>query len=132
MSRKSASERTGTARQERPVVITCIGRSSSRSSRASPSARDLRLFVCVVDLGNDLEGALSHDDLDWLSIFEFDINRQDSDSDFVKDSLPAIAAVGKRDHGLARERSPCSDNRMAGKRDLTHRRKDTQASQYLF
>jgi len=93
------------------------------------SARDLGLLVWIVDLVDDFKLALSHDDLHRLSVFKLDIDRQDSDPDFVKDPLPAIATVGKRDHAQARERSPCADDRMTCERDLTSGREDTQASQ---
>ena len=66
-----------------------------------------------------------------LSVFKLDIDRQDSDPDFVKDALPAIAAVGKRDHTFPRECGPRADNRMARKRNLARGREDAQASQYF-
>src|SRR6185369_7377393 len=81
-------------------------------------ARDFGLLVWIVDLADDFELALRHDDLHWLSIFKFDIDRQDADADFVKDALPAIAAVGQRDHTLAREGGPRADDRMAREGDL--------------
>src|SRR5829696_2213477 len=96
------------------------------------SACDFGLFVRIVDLVDDFEGALSHHHLDGLSIFEFDIDRQNTDADFVKDPLPAVAAVRQWDHAFACQGSPGADNRMARKRNLAHGRKDTQASQRLF
>ena len=93
-SRRSANDLIGTARQVNPVEIVCIGKLSSRSSRASPSAR--ASSACswrVVNLIDDLEFTLRHYDLNGLAVPEFNINGKDTDSDFVIDALPPNTAL---------------------------------------
>ena len=75
--------------------------------------------------------SLGHNHLHRLAVFKFDIDRQDSDPDFVKDALPSVSAFGNRNHAFACEGGPGADNRMARKRNLARGREDTQASQHF-
>src|SRR5690349_16135884 len=52
----------------------------------SERARNFCLLVSVVEFVQDLKLSLRHDHLDRPPVFKFNIDRQHSDSDFVKDA----------------------------------------------
>src|ERR1043166_5637902 len=122
---RKRSHRNGDTRQSsrdrlyRQTLVEIFTRESERT-------REFSLFLTVVDLVEDLKLALRHLDLDRITISEFDIDRQDSNADFVINALPTVATFGHWYHVFFRECGPGADDRMPSKRNLAHRREDAQ------
>src|SRR5262249_6744246 len=98
----------------------------------SERARNFSLLVTVVNLATNLELALCHHHAHRLAVFEFDVHRQDTDSDFMFYMTPSVAIFRKWHDALARKAIPRAGNRMARKRQLNRRCEDAQSTERTF
>src|SRR5882672_9159256 len=126
------SQRANRDRQERQAGGDNLNRKSFVKVFYGQTQRpcDLRLLVWVVNLTVDLKLSLRHYHLHRHAIFEFDVNRKDTNADFMMNARPAIATFGERDNSFARQRVPRTDNWMPGKRNFACGREDSETAQH--
>ena len=86
----------------------------------------------VFNLAANLEFPLRHHHPSGLAVFELDVNRKNSNADFMLDADPAISILRQRHNAFARETIPRAHNWMARKWQFACRREDPQPARHFF